>query len=412
MARAVLDFWFDYSCPYAYLASTQVEALARRMNAQLRWRPMLLGGIFRESGTPQRLFETLVAPKAAHNALDMSRWAELFGVSLTMPAGHPFRTVEALRATLATECDPKVIHALFRAYWVEGRSPSDETTLREVLSAAGHDAEAVLAVIRTPEVKEELRTRTNEALGLGIFGAPSYVVDGRLYWGQDRAHFVANVPFDDVLPRLPARPPGSAASTTGGHTLEVYWDFSSPFAYLASTQAQALAARTQASLVWRPMLLGGLFKTVGQPVVPMQTWSPAKQSYTLEDMRRWAAYWNVPFSFPSRFPTNSLKAMRCYLALPEAQRQAFRERTFRAYWAEDRDIADDGVLRELTQLPDAAADLVMLAAQSAEVKQALVDGTQRAAQAGVFGAPTWVVDGRQLFWGQDRIPLVERALLG
>jgi 2-hydroxychromene-2-carboxylate isomerase len=191
------------------------------------------------------------------------------------------------------------------------------------------------------------------------------------------------------------------------HTLEIYWDFSSPFAYLGSTQAAKLAERTGATLVWRPMLLGGLFKAIGQSDVPLFTWSEAKKKYYFEDMHRWAAYWGVPFKFPSRFPMGSLKAMRTYLALPEARRAAFREATFRAYWAEDRDIADDGVLRELV---GAEADEVMARTQDPAVKKELLDATQAAVAAGVFGAPTWVVDGKELFWGQDRIPLVERAL--
>jgi 2-hydroxychromene-2-carboxylate isomerase len=191
------------------------------------------------------------------------------------------------------------------------------------------------------------------------------------------------------------------------HTLELYWDFSSPFAYLGSTQAAALAERTGATLVWRPMLLGGLFKTIGQSDVPLFTWSDAKKKYYFEDMHRWAAYWRVPFKFPTRFPMGTLKAMRTYLALPEARRAAFREATFRAYWAEDRDIADDAVLRELV---GAEADDVMARTQDPAVKKELVDATQAAVAAGVFGAPTWVVDGKELFWGQDRIPLVERAL--
>jgi 2-hydroxychromene-2-carboxylate isomerase len=103
----------------------------------------------------------------------------------------------------------------------------------------------------------------------------------------------------------------------------------------------------------------------------------------------------------------SLKALRTYLALPEPRRAAFREATFRAYWAEDRDIADDSVLRGLV---GAEADDVMARTQDPAVKKELVDATQSAVAAGVFGAPTWVVDGKELFWGQDRIPLVERAL--
>ncbi|HEY8090022.1 MAG TPA: 2-hydroxychromene-2-carboxylate isomerase [Polyangiaceae bacterium] len=185
-----LDFWFDYSCPYAYLAATQVEALAKRTGARLVWRPMLLGGVFAANGTPQKLFATLSPAKAAHNARDLDRWAELWGVPLTMPPAHPLRTVEALRATLAVGVDPRVVHGFYRAYWVEGRGPSEEATMRNVLGAAGHDADQVLEGIARPEAKEELRRRTDEAIGLGIFGAPAFVVDGRMYWGQDRMHFV------------------------------------------------------------------------------------------------------------------------------------------------------------------------------------------------------------------------------
>ncbi len=188
---AVLHFWFDYSCPYAYLASTQVAALAKRTGAELVYEPMLLGGVFRAVGTPQRLFAELSPQKAKHNALDMQRWAELFGVPLTMPASHPMRTVEALRATLLAGIDPRVVDGFYRAYWVEGRGPSEEGTLRDVLGAAGHDASAILP--RLDEMKDELRRRTDQAIALGIFGAPAFVVgepSGEMFWGQDRLEFV------------------------------------------------------------------------------------------------------------------------------------------------------------------------------------------------------------------------------
>src|ERR1051326_4539327 len=107
---ATLHFWFDYSCPYAYLASTQVEALAKKTDATLVWEPMLLGGVFAANDTPQNLMNILSPAKAAHNANDMNRWADIFGVKLNWPSTHPMRTVDALRATLATGIDPKVIH--------------------------------------------------------------------------------------------------------------------------------------------------------------------------------------------------------------------------------------------------------------------------------------------------------------
>ena len=108
------------------------------------------------------------------------------------------------------------------------------------------------------------------------------------------------------------------------HTLEVFFDFSSPFAYLGCSQVDALAARTGCQVTWRPFLLGGLFKAIGQVDVPLNTWSDAKRLYTFKDMMRWSEHWGVPMKFPSRFPTNSLKALRLYLALPEASRAAFR----------------------------------------------------------------------------------------
>lgn len=191
------------------------------------------------------------------------------------------------------------------------------------------------------------------------------------------------------------------------HTLEIYWDFSSPFAYLGSTQAEAVAKKHGATLVWKPMLLGGLFRAIGQVDVPLFTWSDAKKKYYYDDMHRWAAFWDVPFKFPTHFPTNSLKAMRVYMALPEERRAAYRERAFRAYWAEDRDLADDAVLRDCI---GEGADEIFARTQDPAVKKALIDATEAAAKAGVFGAPTWVVDGKELFWGQDRLPLVEREL--
>jgi len=384
-----LEFWFDYSCPYAYLASTQVRALAERTGSKLVYEPMLLGGVFKANGTAQNLSEVLAPAKRAHNELDMRRWAERWNVPLSKPAGHPMRTVEALRATLATGVDPKVVDGFFRAYWVEGRE-LNEQTIRDVVGSMP-DLDAF---------KDDLRMRTERAIAKGIFGAPSFIVDGELYWGQDRMHFVEKAlgrTPPAVEPRAPSRP----------HTLDVYFDFSSPFSYLGCTQAEALAERTSAKLTMRPMLLGALFKTVGTADVPMLTWSDAKRSYTARDMDRWAAYWGVPFRFPSRFPMNTVKALRCYLALPEERRKAFRDATYHAFWAEDADIASDDVLKSLI---GADGDEVLARTQTKEVKDALFAATQHAAEASVFGAPTWVVDGEHLYWGQDRIDLVEAAL--
>lgn len=411
MCQPLLDelgFWFDYSCPYAFLARERLEGIEARHGVRIAYRPMLLGGVFRARAVPQNLAGTLGPEKARHLARDLARWCEALGTSLTMPSGHPFRTVEALRATLATGLDPAVVRGFFRAYWQEGRPPSDRATVREVVTAAGHDGDAVLARLDDPAFKEDLRARTEDAIARGIFGAPAWETpDGRIFWGQDRVDFALRA-LGRVIPGASPVPTSARRTSQMSRTLDFYWDFSSPYAYLGNAQAEALAARTGAEITYRPMLLGAVFKAVGQDTIPMQSYSEAKRKYTLRDLHDWAAFLDVPFVFAPKFPVASIKALRVYLALPAERQKAFRDATFRAAWGEAKDISDDAVLKEL--IGD-DADAILTKTNDPEIKQALFAATDRAVAAGVFGAPAWVIDGTELFFGQDRIPLVERALL-
>jgi 2-hydroxychromene-2-carboxylate isomerase len=191
-----VDFFYDFSCPYAYLAHTQIEAEGERAGAELVWRPMLLGGVFQAVGTVQVPFAVMSTSKARHNAFDMMRWADHFNVPLTMPPMHPNRTVLALRATLAAgEAIPRASKALFAAYWVLGRDLSQPAVVREALDRAGLDGGALVARAEDPQIKAALRARTDEAVARGVFGAPAFIVTapgvaGDLFWGQDRLDFV------------------------------------------------------------------------------------------------------------------------------------------------------------------------------------------------------------------------------
>jgi 2-hydroxychromene-2-carboxylate isomerase len=198
--------------------------------------------------------------------------------------------------------------------------------------------------------------------------------------------------------------------------LDFYFDFSSPFAYLASERVETAAARAGADLRWRPMLLGAVFKALGTPNVPLFALSEARHSMYYKDMFRWAEVWDVPLVFPSRFPMNTVLPLRCFLAVEDAagtaSAVAFAHAVFRAFWAADRDISDPGVLGMLLEDVGVDPTPVLEVATTPGVKEALRTATARAIDAGVFGAPTFVVDERDLFWGQDRLELVERALMG
>jgi 2-hydroxychromene-2-carboxylate isomerase len=201
-------------------------------------------------------------------------------------------------------------------------------------------------------------------------------------------------------------------------TLHFFFDFSSPFTYLASTQVEAVAARTGAQLRWRPMLLGAVFREIGTANVPLLAMSEAKRRYLARDLHDWAAHWGVPFRFTTRFPMKTVKPLR--LALLAGERTVpLCHAMFRALWVDDRDLDDDATLAALLREQGLDADNLLERSREPAVKQALVDCTSEALAHGVFGAPTFIVaDGAEpaasdlLFWGQDRLGLVERALSG
>jgi 2-hydroxychromene-2-carboxylate isomerase len=190
-------------------------------------------------------------------------------------------------------------------------------------------------------------------------------------------------------------------------SVDFWYDFSSPYAYLGSTQIERVAAKHSARVNWRPFLLGALFKQIGTPDVPMLAVSEAKRRYLAQDMRDWAEYWSVPLVWPTRFPMRTVLPLRLVLAVDEARRPALSHAIFRAYWAEDRDISDPTVLAALCD----DADALSRAKSDPEIKQALIASTSEAERTGLCGAPSFVVRGH-LFWGQDRLDLVDRVLGG
>jgi 2-hydroxychromene-2-carboxylate isomerase len=398
----VLAYYFDFSCPYAYLASTQVDALAARAGVEVEYRPFLLGAVFKALDADPMARAS--PARARLNALDMLRWAEHWGVPFVMPPGHPNRTVLALRTALASPDLPRAAHALFRAYWVEGRDLSQAEVVASALDAAGLDGKALVLRAESPAIKAELRARTDEALARGVFGAPAFVVGDELYWGQDRLDLVAR-----ALGLGGWESENPPAKGERRHSFDFWYDFSSPFAYLASTQVERIAKARAAEVVWRPFLLGALFKAIGTADVPIATFPPAKQRHMQADMDRFANRYRVPFRFPSRFPMRTVLPLRAVLAAG-ADAGRLSRAIFHAYWADDRDIGDPGVVAAVCS--ETGLDPALVArAEDPAIKQALRDSTQAAERAGLCGAPSFVVDGL-LFWGQDRLEFVEQALDG
>lgn len=408
IAGREIRFFYDFVCPYAYLASTQIEAVAAAAGGYVTYQPMLLGGVFRAIGAPDS--PPMPPSKARLNDLDMERWAKRLGVPLVRPEGHPRRTVLALRAALATSDLRAATKALFGAYFRDGQDLEDPKVVAGALDGAGLDGAAAVDAAGTQAMKDELRHRTDEAVALGIFGAPTCVVGGELFWGQDRLDFVRHAVTREPWPPPPEHLVRSSA------TLSFYFDFSSPYAYLASTQVRALAARTGATLVYRPILLGALFKSIGTPNVPLFAMSTPKQSYMAHELDRWSKRWGVPFVFSSRFPIQTVRPLRLVSSVPEAQRADLVDALFRAAWVRDRDLGDEAVLRDALGEAGCDADAALAASTSDEAKSVLREATASAEALGVCGVPSFLVvpagaSAGDLYWGQDRLGLVEDALV-
>jgi len=193
MAKQI-EFYFDYGSPFSYLADTQLPALVQRTGAEFISRTIMLGGIFKATGNASPIS---IPAKGKYMALELDRWARRYGVEMKMNPHFPFNTIRLMRGAVAALQQDRfaAYHpAMFRAVWSEGRNVGKEDVLRELLQSAGIDP----ASIDGDEIKNELRAKTDEAVRRGAFGAPTFFVNGEIFWGNDRLDFV-----EDALNRAP-----------------------------------------------------------------------------------------------------------------------------------------------------------------------------------------------------------------
>lgn len=189
MPAREIEFFFDIGSSYSYLAATQMEALAQRTGVPVRWRPFLLGGVFKATGNdmPARL-----PAKARWMLGDMTLWARHYGIPFKMPSTFPRITLRTQRALAAAErlaspaALPAFALALFRGYWAEDQDITSDAVIAAAARSAGLDGAAIVAAIDTPETKDLLRATTEEAVRRGAFGAPAMFVGDMLFWGNDR----------------------------------------------------------------------------------------------------------------------------------------------------------------------------------------------------------------------------------
>lgn len=183
-----IDFHFDFSSPYGYLMSERIDALAARFDRKVRWKPMLLGVVYKQLDSQPLPSIPMKGPYSLH---DIRRSARHLGIALTIPTPFPVATQHAARAYYwlhGQDCAMAraFAHAVFRAYFVDGRDISSKDVVVALAAAAGADADACARALDDDAVKQRLKDACGEALAAGVFGSPYVVIDGEPFWGVDR----------------------------------------------------------------------------------------------------------------------------------------------------------------------------------------------------------------------------------
>jgi 2-hydroxychromene-2-carboxylate isomerase/predicted enzyme related to lactoylglutathione lyase len=184
----VIEFWYEFASTYSYPAAMRIEAEAGARGLAVRWRPFLLGPIFKARGQMDSPFNTIEA-KGRYMWRDLERITSSLGLAFNRPDIFPQNGLTAARVALALEAEnltPAFSRAVYIANFARGQDIALSETLAQILEEIGADPENVLARAASPETKQRLKAQTDEALSLGMFGAPNLRVAGELFWGNDR----------------------------------------------------------------------------------------------------------------------------------------------------------------------------------------------------------------------------------
>ncbi|MEW6143468.1 MAG: 2-hydroxychromene-2-carboxylate isomerase [Thermodesulfobacteriota bacterium] len=185
-----VEFFYDFTSPYTYIASKRIEKICEDNGAELEWKPFFMGGLFVETGVKAPVD---IANKFAYVKQDTRDLAKHYGVDFKFPAVFPLHSVKPMRGAFAAEEKGKLTeytHEMFRLFWTEGKDLSKDDALIEAVAGIGIDPVWFIARIGEQELKDRLREETSKAAERGVFGAPTIFVGEKMFWGNDRLGFV------------------------------------------------------------------------------------------------------------------------------------------------------------------------------------------------------------------------------
>lgn len=187
-----IEFYFDLGSPYSYVGVHRIQQIAQQYQAEIVWKPMLLGGIFKATGNNSPM---AVPAKARYSMIDLERWSKLWNIPVQMNPYFPINTLNLMRIITAVqiyqpENFQRILHGLFDAMFGNPRNLNDINELANVVQGLGLEITQVQAWLADEQVKAQLKQVTEEAVERGVFGAPTWFVDDEIFWGIDHLHFL------------------------------------------------------------------------------------------------------------------------------------------------------------------------------------------------------------------------------
>ena len=196
--------------------------------------------------------------------------------------------------------------------------------------------------------------------------------------------------------------------------LEFFYDLTSPWTYLAFTGIQPIAERYGVNIEWRPILVGGVFNAVNQDLYAQREaafGNKRRMRYMMKDLADWAALRNIEIRWPEFHPANAVKCMRgCFIAEEQGLLVEYSREVFEAYWGRNENVAEENVLRDIAgKLGMNGEDFVARLGEQ-QYKDQLRENTDEVIERGAYGSPTIYINGDDMYFGNDRLPLIERKL--
>lgn len=409
-------FFFDIVCPYAYTASTLLNELSLKLNVRFIWRPVLLGGLYQATQAPQgaagSATDPMSHPKRVYSALELARTLKRYRVPYKEGVGPTQRTLNAMRLLTAVpdqNTRVQLAHKLFHMYWYEGRDMTLTSSLQEAADSVRMTMD-VGSTVGEEGVKETLKNNTDSAAEMGVFGVPTFQLDGKLFFGVDSIPRLAT-----KLGSTYVQPLRLCSHTTSSRKVKLtfYYDYSSPWSFLAFSQLQQVLRNVspiQVNVEFVPVLVGALFRSLNAPIVPATAMPPAKVAYYMTNALDTSEHLKLPFTYSSHFPLKSVLALRADIA--SGHNIKLMTSLFSAAWQRDLDISKQEVVSDIVRECGLNSSDILASTQTEPVKTQLKANTERAKACGAFGVPTFQVDDGMVVWGQDRLNVVEDLLCG